>query len=167
MVYTRDSLLPSLALVLLVAHSLAGCSSSSAGQGAADGGIDSGRATDPPDAASVIDAARELGSCMGLCQAGSTTSFSCSSNLGAFTIQVQVAPSTCSNYSVGGAPVCSPTQTTLNAAINLDDEELDCDGTIRDTDTDPCRALGTWSLQGDTLTLNLTDQQLAATCKKQ
>jgi hypothetical protein len=63
--------------------------------------------------------------------------------------------------------MCTPTQTTLNAAVNLNYLELDCDGVVRSAQDFPCKEEGTWTLQGNTLTLDITLMGLTATCTKQ
>lgn len=109
-----------------------------------------------------------VGNCTGLCSASATTTFKCTSpTAGDFTIAVTSYQSTCPNYGPPGTPMCSPSQTTLNTAVNLNYFELDCDGQIRSAQNDPCTDEGTWTLSGSTLTLSLTQQNMTATCTKQ
>ena len=168
MVYRARVLLPSVAVTLSIALLIAGCSTSPTSQNEADGGGDAGATIDgTPDSARGSDTELDGGSCQGLCQADAATMFSCSSNVGPLALQALATPSTCANYSPEGVSVCSPLLTTLNAQVNLNYEELDCDGIVRSTVSAPCRSVGTWSLQGDSLTLDLTEQHITATCTKQ
>ncbi|MGH7296023.1 MAG: hypothetical protein ACRELB_13865 [Polyangiaceae bacterium] len=157
---------------LSIVASLAGCSSGSGGKGGAqDAGEESAATGDPetgpPEASPDPDSAASAGSCSGLCVDGAHATFACTSDEGPFTMQSDVVPSGCPNYETGSPPVCSPTQTSLNAQINFNGEELDCDGTIRSSANYPCTTLGTWSLDGATLTMTFTNPPLTATCTAQ
>jgi hypothetical protein len=164
-------LLPGVSAVFALMLSLSGFSSSSSGHNSdPDGGTPEAQSTQPetstPEAASNSDGP-DIGSCAGLCASGSTTTFTCTSSSGDFTMTTASGTSTCSNYGPVGSPLCSPAQTTLNAAVNLNYLELDCDGVVRSAQDFPCKTEGTWTLQGSTLTMDLTLMGLTATCTKQ
>ena len=77
---------------------------------------------------------------------------------------MDVGPSGCPNYSVSGASICIPTQTTLNAQVDFNGLELDCDGTVRSGASDPCPSVGTWTLTSGALDLELTTAGISASC---
>jgi hypothetical protein len=162
---------PSVGAAIALLLFFPGCSSSSSGHGSeADAGTSEAQSDPPetgtPEAAGKSDGP-DIGSCAGLCADGATTTFVCTSNSGDFTMTSGSSTSTCSNYGPVGSPMCSPAQTTLNAAVNLNYLELDCDGVVRSAQDFPCTDQGTWTLQGSTLTLDLTQKGLTATCTKQ
>jgi len=107
------------------------------------------------------------GVCNDLCQNGIPATYKCTSNQGPFTVQVSVGSSDCPNFAPVGTPVCFATQTSFNGAVMLSNLEFDCDGSIRDSGIDPCPMAGSWSLQGSTLNVDLSQQGVAATCTKQ
>jgi hypothetical protein len=165
--------LPGACAIALIA-SLPACSSSSSGHNA-DPEAGAPEASSPQPEASTPEASGSsetggvnVANCTGLCSGNATTTFTCTSaSAGDFTIAVVSAQSFCPNYAPTGTPTCSASQTTVNAAVNLNYLEFDCDGQVRSNQGYPCINEGSWSLSGSKLTFNVQQSGLNATCTKQ
>ena len=165
--------LPS-ACAIALASTLPACSSTSSGHntdpegGAPEAGAPQPEASAPEAAPSGEGGGVNVANCASLCSDNATTTFKCTSDsAGDFTIAVESYQSTCPNYGPPGTPMCSPSQTTLNPSVNLNYIEFDCDGMVRSNQVDPCTEQGTWSLSGSTLTFNMAQSGVNATCTKQ